>query len=182
MTENRGIVGTDHLLEFEYFPEEDRCVVRALHSGYEYCVVRRLSMAPEVMVTPGTSVVLGVFDRLLQFVEQCNVKRKDFDPAAPAVPISKVEAFRLIYKGWVKFEPFTDQENARVQSVLPVDWQALQFLAEVLGVRPEIEHMLTRGFDQQKVRNVLLDSMKNLTEEEQTQVRSLVGADQVHAP
>lgn len=76
MTGNKSIIGVHNLLEFEYFPEGDACSMRALHTGLQYCVVRRLSMSPEVVATPGVAVSLEAIRLLMEFVRSCDANEQ----------------------------------------------------------------------------------------------------------
>lgn len=58
------------LLEFEYYPAEHRCVIRASYNGYEYGCISRLDSSPCISTTEGSYVTLVVLGMAMEFVKE----------------------------------------------------------------------------------------------------------------
>lgn len=63
-----------NLLEFEYLPEQDKCVIRAFHRpNFEYGHIGSLSCCPYVETTPCARVPLNTLNMALEFAQECRL-------------------------------------------------------------------------------------------------------------
>lgn len=72
------------LLEFEYYPVEHRCAIRASYNDYEYGCISRLDSSPCISTTEGSHVSLVVISMAMEFVKEAKEEYANRSTASAA--------------------------------------------------------------------------------------------------
>jgi hypothetical protein len=164
-----------NLLEFEYYPEQNKVVIRAVHRPeFEYGHIGDLGVAPYITTTPDARVPLKTIELAMEFAQECRKQPRQFE-GTPTAPPTKVQAYKLIRKGWVMLECFKDSENALVHAALRhTEDKALLALASILGVEGRMEIALNQ-FETRKVAEVLQHSLCHMSAKEAFEIANEAG-------
>jgi len=68
------------LLEFEYLPKENKCVIRASYNNFEYGSIVNLDRSPCITTQPDASVNLVVIQMAMDFVQEAQEHDRSVSP------------------------------------------------------------------------------------------------------